>query len=137
MKNVHRTFIALLALGFALFTPANAQQMSGMFDIPAKEVRTLLAKDKNVVLIDVRSPQEYNEERIANTPLIPLQLLEKRIGELERYKKKKIIVYCLSGGRSDLAVEILRDYGFNAVNMQGGLLQWKALRYPTISGAVQ
>jgi rhodanese-related sulfurtransferase len=137
MKNVQRIFITLLALGIALFTTASAQQMSGMFDIPAKVVRSLLAKDKNVVLIDVRSPQEYNEERIANTPLIPLQFLEKRIGDLERYKKKKIIVYCLSGGRSDLAVEILRDYGFNAVNMQGGLLQWKALRYPTISGAVQ
>ena len=94
----------------------------------------MLAKDKNAVLIDVRSPREYSDERISDTPLIPLQFLEQRMGELEKYKKKKIIVYCLSGGRSDLAVEILRDYGFNAVNMRGGLIQWKSQRYPTIKG---
>lgn len=120
-----------------IVTIGSAQQMAGKFDIPAKQVRELLAKDANVVLIDVRSPREYNEERIKDTPLIPLQLLEQRIAELDKYKKKKLIVYCLSGGRSDLAVEILRDYGFNANNMQGGLLEWKRLKYPTITGATK
>jgi rhodanese-related sulfurtransferase len=127
--------IRTLAILFTIFVgAASAQQMAGQFDISAAEVRTMLAKDKNAVLIDVRSPREYSEERIADTPLIPLQFLEQRMSELEKYKKKKIIVYCYSGGRSDLAVEILRDYGFNAVNMRGGLIQWKSQRYPTIKG---
>ncbi|HAP36383.1 MAG TPA: rhodanese-like domain-containing protein [Bacteroidetes bacterium] len=132
-----RRFLFLIILGTWYTVTAMAQQTAGMFDISAKEARTLISKDSGVVLIDVRSPQEYNQERIANIPLLPLQFVEKRIRDLEQYKKKKIIVYCLTGARSDLAVEILREYGFNAQNMQGGLLQWKALGYPTISGALQ
>lgn len=116
------------------FTP---QSGSSSVEITAKAAHALLAKEKNVVLLDVRSPREYNEERISNTPLIPLQFLEKKIGDLSIYKNKKIVVYCYSGNRSEIAVEILREYGFNAVSMQGGILQWKAERYPTISGAVK
>lgn len=112
-------------------------QQPGSIDLSAKAVRALLANDTSVVLLDVRSPREYTEERIANTPLMPLQYLERKINELNQYKHKKIIVYCYSGNRSELAVEILREYGFNALNMQGGILQWKAQRYPTISGAVR
>lgn len=106
-------------------------------NISAATARTMIAKDTNVIVLDVRSPREYNDERIGNTPLMPLQFLEKKINELERYKKKKIIVYCHSGNRSELAVEILREYGFNALNMEGGILQWKANRFPTISGGVR
>ncbi|MFA5834418.1 MAG: rhodanese-like domain-containing protein [Bacteroidota bacterium] len=114
-----------------------AQQLTASIDISAKEARILLAKDTNAVLLDVRSPGEYTEERIANTPLMPLQFLEKKINELNHYKHKKIVVYCHSGNRSELAVEILREYGFHALNMQGGILQWKAQKFPTISGAVR
>lgn len=114
-----------------------AQPASAAFDVTVKETRALLAKDTSIVLLDVRSPYEFTEERIANTPLMPLQYLEKKIRDLEQYKKKKIIVYCHSGNRSELAVEILREYGFNALNMQGGILQWKAHRFPTISGQVR
>lgn len=107
------------------------------YDLTAKELRSLMAKDTSVVLLDVRSPREYSEERIANTPLMPLQFLERRIAELAPYKKKKVVVYCHSGHRSEIALEILREYGFNALHLQGGLLQWKSNRFPTISGAVR
>ncbi len=141
MKNIiKRSFpiILLFALVFLMVTSiVRAQQYSSAFDISAKETRKVLAKDTNVVLLDVRSPQEYAGERIANSPLMPLQYIEKKIRDLERYKNKKIIVYCRSGNRSELAVEILREYGFNALNMQGGILQWKAERFPTMSGPRQ
>ena len=118
-------------------TPLNAQFFSPSFDISPKETRSLIATDTNVVFLDVRSPMEYNEERIANTPLMPLQYLEQRINNLDKFKNKKIIVYCHSGNRSELAVEIMREYGFNAFNMQGGILRWKAERFPTINGPIK
>ncbi|MCK9408711.1 MAG: rhodanese-like domain-containing protein [Bacteriovoracaceae bacterium] len=141
MKTVLSSFSVFLMIGTAMIlwtiSPVHAQQLTASVDISAKAARVLLAKDTNVVLLDVRSPREYNEERIANTPLMPLQYLEKRISDLNQYKHKKIVVYCYSGNRSELAVEILREYGFNALSMQGGILQWKAQQYPTISGAVR
>ncbi len=126
---------------FLLLTIAvyGALPQAGMVNtnISAATARTMMAKDTNVIVLDVRSPREYNDERIANTPLMPLQFLEKKINDLNQYKKKKIIVYCHSGNRSELAVEILREYGFNALNMEGGILQWKRNRFPTISGGAR
>lgn len=131
-----KKYFSLLLVLFTV-TQFSYPQQPASFDLTAKAVRALLAKDTTVVLLDVRSPREYTEERIANTPLMPLQHLERKINELNQYKNRKIVVYCHSGNRSELAVEILREYGFNALNLQGGILQWKAQRYPTISGAAR
>lgn len=127
----------IILLVFTVSLQTRAQFFKPTFDISAKETKMLMQTDTNVVVLDVRSPMEYNEERIANTPLMPLQFVEPKIKDLNKFKKKKIIVYCHSGNRSELAVEILREYGFNAYNMSGGILRWKAERFSTISGKVQ
>jgi len=111
------------------------QQSSSSTVITAKETRKMLASDSTIVLLDVRTQGEYDSERISNTPLFPVQSLEENISDLKKYKNNKIIVYCRSGNRSGMAVKILRQHGFNAVNMQGGIIQWKAERFPTISGS--
>ena len=49
----------------------------------------------------------------------------KRIDEIEKYKEKKIVVYCRSGNRSSKGTKILIKYGFEAMNLSGGILQWK------------
>ncbi len=134
--NIMRITITMMML-FSAASLVPAQQFTSTFDISAKETRTLMGKDTNVVVLDVRSPREYVGERIADTPLMPLQYLERKIRDLEKYKSKTIIVYCYSGNRSELAVEILREYGFKALNMRGGILRWKAEQYPVISGPVQ
>lgn len=131
MMSVFRTFTVGAAALILLATSSTAQTTT---DITAKEARTMLQKDTSIVLLDVRSPGEHMEERIADKPLMPLQYVESRIAQLEPYKNRKIIVYCRSGNRSGLAVEILREYGFNAFNMEGGIIQWKREKFPTISG---
>ena len=134
MKNLSAHLRSVLIIVLAVASIAFGQSST---NISAKTAREMLLKDTSIVLLDVRSPGEHIEERIANTPLMPLQYVESKIGELERFKKKKIIVYCRSGNRSDMAVEILREYGFNAFNMEGGIIQWKRERFPTISGPIQ
>ena len=47
------------------------------------------------------------------------------IDEIEKFKEKKIVVYCRSGNRSSKGTKILNKYGFEAVNLAGGMLQWK------------
>lgn len=87
---------------------------------------------KNVVFLDVRSTAEFNgtaEDKfgaIKNAINIPVQDLEKRMNELEKYKDKEIIVYCSHSHRSPRASYMLTQNGFKKVtNMLGGMSVWK------------
>jgi adenylyltransferase/sulfurtransferase len=59
--------------------------------------------------------------------LIPLSELESRIDELNEHKNREVIVYCRSGNRSGKATNILREDGFQAFNMSGGMLAWNKM----------
>lgn len=81
-----------------------------------------MVKQKNAILIDVRSYQEYEEEHLIGAICIPLYSLRKTILEMIPDKQKLIIVYCASGGRSMQAQEILEDLGYEKVyNLKDGL----------------
>ena len=113
-----------------------AQQTQTTATITAQETYKKL-NDTSVVVLDVRTEQEHAHERIAETPLVPVQELNERVNELIQYKNKMIIVYCRSGNRSGAATRILREHGFDAVNMSGGIIRWKSEQLPTISGEVK
>ncbi len=92
--------------------------------IESKDAMMLL-DDVNYYFLDVRTIKEHENKSIPSTNCIPVQELEERIDELNRYRKKKIIVYCRSGNRSRTAVKVLKENGFNAFNMNGGMNGWK------------
>lgn len=88
-------------------------------------LKARLASNENVVLLDVRQPEEHAEKNIPNSILIPLGELPARMAELEQLKDKEIIVYCRSGNRSGQACMFLEMQGFtNPVNLRGGMLAW-------------
>ncbi|GAB2831300.1 rhodanese-like domain-containing protein [Ferruginibacter profundus] len=87
---------------------------------------------KNVILLDVRTPEEFKGTakdkfgRLAGAINIPVQQLEKRMGELNKYKNKEIIVYCSHSHRSPMASYMLMQNGFTKVtNMEFGMSEWK------------
>ena len=87
---------------------------------------------RNVLFLDVRTPAEYNGTAtdkfgaIKNAINIPVQELETRMGELEKYKDKEIVVYCSHSHRSPRASYMLTQNGFKHVtNMLGGMSVWK------------
>jgi len=85
----------------------------------------------NLVILDVRYQCEYDMGHLSDAILIPYNELETRIGELEEHKNHKIIVYCKSGNRSQIACETLAKYNFTKVyNMLGGILAWIDAGYP-------
>lgn len=93
--------------------------------ISAKEAKKML-DEKKTFLLDVRSPREYYDGHISGAKLIPLQQLEDRISELDEYKDKDIIVYCRSGNRSIVSVEILIKNGFKKLfHIKRGIIEWK------------
>ena len=92
--------------------------------IESKNAITLLDNNEYYFL-DVRTKIEHDHKSIPNTECIPVQEIEKRIGELKKFKNKKIIVYCRSGNRSRVATKILNENEFNAYNLNGGMTEWE------------
>lgn len=95
--------------------------------IRPEEVCGYIARHPDVVLLDVRSKDEYEGKTddfgtLKNAINIPVQELESRVGELKDMKKKEIIVYCSYSKRSPRASYFLSQNGFkNVVNMEGGM----------------
>jgi rhodanese-related sulfurtransferase len=80
-------------------------------------------------VLDVRTPEEWNDFHAPNTTLIPLDQLPSRLNEIPR--DKEIVVVCRSGNRSQQGRDILLNAGFQQVtSMQGGLNEWRASGYP-------
>jgi rhodanese-related sulfurtransferase len=90
-------------------------------------------RDSGAFILDVRQPEEWNEFHVPDSTLIPLAELASRVDELP--KDQEIVVVCRSGNRSAQGRDILLDAGFTQVtSMAGGLTQWRAAGYPTVSG---
>jgi len=84
--------------------------------------------------LDVRTLEEWNEVRVPNATLIPLEDLESRLNEIPQ--GQEIVVMCRSGNRSKPGRDILLENGFTQVSsMQGGIKAWKAAGYPIEEGA--
>ena len=83
--------------------------------------------DQKTVILDVRTEEEYFGPlgHIEGSILIPINELENRLIELHEYKKNTIYVVCRSGNRSELGKNILNENNFTAVNVDGGMLNWK------------
>ncbi len=101
-------------------------------EIEAGEAAEFL-KNLNPVLLDVRTHAEFNNGHLKNAILIPVQELQKRVGELSEYKHSDILIYCATGNRSTVASKILVDNGFKRiVNMRYGIYQWAKSGYPIV-----
>jgi rhodanese-related sulfurtransferase len=138
MKRLQIVVLSLLGvavLGRILWRQHGAPGPS----ITPAEVQRLMETDTALVLLDVRTAEEFAGDtgHLRGARLIPVQDLEKRIAELESYRGKKIITYCRSGNRSGHAAGILHNRGFTALNMTGGMIRWNAEQRPLVKGAGQ
>lgn len=72
------------------------------------------------LLLDVRTPQEYQEGRIPGSQNIPLQTIV-QIHEIAEQKDTPLFVYCRSGARSRQAASLLQNMGYTNVSNIGGI----------------
>ena len=82
-------------------------------------------KKDEVIIIDVRSSEEYKAGHIPNAININVDELESRLNEIEDYKDKPVIVYCNSGKKSQDSAEILVNNGFKDVTNAQGVKEFK------------
>jgi rhodanese-related sulfurtransferase len=116
-------FISVFLISFA----SNYSQQEKKDSMSVTELKEKLTNDSDLVVLDVRTPEELNGPlgKIDGAINIPVQELEQRIGELNKYKDKEIAVICRSGVRSHKAALILNKNGFKAVNVAGGMIQFR------------
>ena len=92
--------------------------------ISAEEAKNMIDTDETVIVVDVRTPEEYNEGHIENAVLIPNETIIDETPEQLPDLDAKILIYCRSGNRSQQAAEKLSELGYTNVYDFGGIMDW-------------
>jgi len=86
------------------------------------------------LILDVRDNAEFASGHLPDAKNIPLGELAGRIGELDKFKAKSVIVVCQSGARAATAAGLLAKAGFaDVVNLDGGVAAWKGAGMPLVN----
>src|SRR5207237_7974536 len=91
-----------------------------------------LAVEAPPFVLDVRSPGEWRESRIAGSTNVPLDHLRERIADVPR--DVTLVIHCGSGYRSPMGASILAQHGIESIDLVGGMGAWEAAKLPTVSG---
>lgn len=120
-------------LVFMVSRPVRASSPDSLMHVTVQQAKTLLDKDTTIVVLDVRTPEEFKSQagHLPRAINIPVQELDKRLAELVKFRSRKILVYCRSGNRSIRASEILLKKDFKIIHMDGGILQWNVAFPPS------
>ena len=125
MKRILSCLLAALGLTTA-YGQANFENME------VKEFAELIA-DSNVVILDVRKAEEFDEGHIKGAVLIDqFQSDFVELAQAKLPKDKTIAIYCRSGRRSANAAAKLANVGYKCVNLKGGILAWKEADMPVV-----
>ncbi len=102
-----------------------------MQDVPTVEVTQVPDPiPEGLTVLDVREPIEWHHGRIEGAVHVPMAQIPARTAELPA--DEQLLVVCKVGGRSAQVTAFLRQQGFNAVNLAGGLIEWVAAGRPLI-----
>jgi adenylyltransferase/sulfurtransferase len=93
-------------------------------EITATQLKQRLDEGRDLQLIDVREPSEYEIARIPGTKLIPLGQVVTRLNEID--PSRETVVHCKGGVRSAKAIEALKKAGYpgRLLNLRGGITAW-------------
>lgn len=86
------------------------------------------------VVLDVRTPKEYEKEHLENARLLDVNSsdFESKIEEMD--KNKEYFIYCKAGRRGSKAAKLMQENGYqNVINIAGGIDRWKSKRLPVTS----
>ena len=125
MKNLYRVVCLFVALSFFSSCLDNKTENIEVKLVTAEEMQSIL-EIEDVQLVDVRTPKEYEEIRIANAQNIDFSspTFDDDISKLD--KEKPVILYCKGGNRSAKCSKKLKSAGFEKIyELDGGISKWK------------
>lgn len=139
---IKTNFFRLLLMGAFVFAAeyvysADVVQKSPVsVTIPNSDAYNMIEankKNKNFILLDVRTPGEFSEKRIKGSLNIDFHGPDFTAKLNRLNKSKKVLLYCRSGNRSGQSLPVLKELGFKEVyNMGGGLIEWESNKYPLL-----
>lgn len=100
------------------------QQPAALEEITATELRERMDRERDLQVIDVREPSEYEIARIEGARLIPLGQVVARMNEID--PSRETVMHCKAGVRSAKAIAALKQAGFpgRLINLKGGITAW-------------
>ena len=123
MKKLILIILAMLGLTACGQDTENIQEAVYM-KITAQQAKEIMDTQKDYVILDTRTQEEYEESHIPGAILIPYdEILDKAEGVLTD-KDQLILVYCRSGRRSKLAAADLQKLGYTNIYEFGGIIDW-------------
>ena len=140
MRNRYRInliWFLLMAIILAIGGCAESVEITQIFkDVTAQEASELIQQNEgnpDFQIIDVRTPEEFNDGHIENAILIDFysEDFKDEIAQLDR--EKTYFVYCRSGNRSGQAIDILSELGFQEVyHLSAGIREWVEKGFPIV-----
>jgi rhodanese-related sulfurtransferase len=110
---------------------ASASQSNVFASYTPAQTMDLIKQKKDLLIIDVRSPEELREGKIENSTLIPFFDILK--GNYNIPQGRPLLLICAVGGRSYAAMQILAQKGYKEIyNLQGGISAWKQANLPLV-----
>jgi rhodanese-related sulfurtransferase len=124
MDNI-TPILAILVVGFLFYPRLMIILDKNIKNVTGPEAVELVQSNKNMVILDVRTREEFNSGHIKGAKNIPVSELLEKAGELEQYRGKPLLVHCASGHRSAKAVRILSKKQFGPIyHMNRGISSW-------------
>ncbi len=116
---------------FVLMLSFSACAQDSIKSINVEQLNQKIKSDTNLVILDVRTVKELTGPlgKISGTINIPIQELDKRIHELDKFKNKEIAVICRTGARSLKGTKQLAKKGFVVENVLGGMTEYRKEGY--------
>ena len=131
-RSIPRPLLAGIAL--IIFASAYAYLLTPTQeygDVTVAEAKVLIEGKPDMVILDVRTPSEFDDGHLEGAINIPVDSLSGRLDELS--EDDELLVYCRTGNRSARAVGTLEDAGFTKIfHMDEGITGWLAAGYPTV-----
>ena len=141
MKALPLTILASLLATLPLVAQSSTEKSSApagaAVQVPEKNVSPdeaeKLVAEKKVIVVDVRTPEEYDSGHIEGAVNINIQAADfaKKLAELDQ--TKPVLVHCAAGGRSTRSLPVLKEQKFPAIyHMNGGFKEWTAAGKPVV-----
>ena len=123
--------IPLMLLALTLLVPAQATAK----EISQAQLQQIMQSEQQVILLDVRTVEEFLAGHIANAVNIPHKELAARLAELFDAKNSQIVIYCRSGRRAEVAKQVLVKSGFAQLDhLTGDFNEWTSNGLPISTG---
>ena len=93
--------------------------------VSADEAMKMMEGNKDFIILDVRTQEEYDKRHIPGAILLPIDEIKKGNVSILPDKNKKIFVYCWTGRRSEDSAAMLANMGYSNVINIGGIVDWQ------------